>query len=154
MTPHHLAQANWARRIAPLEDPIMRGFVEQLDEINALADASPGFVWRLQTEDGNATDIRVFGDEELIFNMSVWESPEALRAFVYKSGHSQLLRDRGQWFHTPDRTPLVLWWIRAGSLPTLEDAEAKFTHLWEHGPTQEAFSFRESFPAPSPTQHG
>jgi len=142
-TTHHIAQANWARRNAPLDD--LKGFVDRLDEINALADGSPGFVWRFQTESGNATDFAAFGDDEVVFNFTVWESLETLKSFTYETDHAQLLRDRGKWFDTPDRAPMVLWWIPAGHIPRTEDAEARFRHLWEHGSTKEAFTFRDTF---------
>ena len=147
-TTHHLAQANWARRRFPLDDPRMAGFTGRLDEVNALADAAPGFVWRLQTESGNATDVHVFGDEEIVFNLSVWESLEALRAFTYRTRHSELLRDRGQWFETPQRASVVLWWVPAGEHPTAEESERRFERLWREGPAPEAFTFRAPFPAP------
>jgi hypothetical protein len=141
----HLAQANWGRMLAPLEDPIMADFVRRLAAVNALADRSAGFVWRLQTEAGDSTDVRVFEDPSILFNMSVWESLDALRAYVYESGHVRLIRERGRWFETPDRSPLALWWIPAGSLPTAEEGRARLEHLWAHGPTPAAFTFRDHF---------
>jgi hypothetical protein len=146
--PHHLAQANIARMRAPLEDPIMYGFVSQLDAINALADASPGFVWRLQTEEGDATSLRAFEDPLILINMSVWESLDALHAYVYKSGHSGPLRMRRDWFEPMDVPALVLWWVTAGHRPTVEEAKARFATLAERGPSPEAFTFRKAFPAP------
>jgi hypothetical protein len=127
----------------------MEGFRTQLDPINALADESPGFVWRLQTEDGNATAIRPYaGDDLMAINMSVWESLESLQQFVYKSAHVATLRGRKEWFEPLDGPILVLWWIPAGQVPTVADAQARLAHLKEHGPTPHAFTFRSPFPAP------
>ena len=141
----HIVQANLARMRAPLEDPLMEGFVAQLEPLNALADASPGFVWRLQTEAGDATEIDVFGDELVLFNMSVWESIEALESYVYKSRHVNAVRDRSQWFEKPDKSPFVLWWVDEGHIPSIEEGKAKLEKLWQDGPTPEAFTFRNRF---------
>lgn len=142
---HHIVQANIARMRAPLEDPLMAGFVERLEPLNALADESPGFVWRLQTEEGDATEIDVFGDELVLFNMSVWESIGALESYVYKSNHVQAVQKRSEWFERPTRSPFVLWWIPAGTLPTIEDGKARLERLWSEGPTAAAFTFRHRF---------
>ena len=149
MSRYHLAQVNVGRFRAPIDDPIMDGFRMGLDAINALADASPGFVWRLQTEDGNATAIRPDAEDQLMaINMSVWESLESLQQFVYKSAHVAPLRDRKLWFEQMDGPILVLWWIAAGQIPTVADARDRLAHLKAHGPTPHAFTFRTSFPAP------
>ena len=148
VTRFHLAQANIGRIRAPLEDPIMEGFRSQLDPINALADRSPGFVWRLQTEDGNAMAIRPFADERVAINMSVWESLEALQQFVYQSAHVGPLRDRKQWFEPIEGPILVLWWIPAGHVPTVAEALERLQHLKQNGPSPDAFTFRTPFPAP------
>ena len=148
MTRFHLAQVNIGRLRAPLEDPIMGGFRSQLDPINALADRSAGFVWRLQTEDGNAMAIRPFADERMAINMSVWESLDALQQFVYKSAHVGPLRDRKQWFEPIDGPILALWWIPAGHIPTVEEAKQRLDHLKAHGPSPYAFTFRTPFPPP------
>jgi uncharacterized protein DUF3291 len=141
----HLAQANIARMRAPLEDPVMKGFKSQLDTINALADRSPGFIWRLQTDEGNATSIRAYEDDRIIFNMSVWESFEALHDFVYRSNHAGPLRDRRNWFEPMEGPILVLWWIPAGHLPSVQEAKDHFQLLKTRGPTAEAFTFRKPF---------
>ena len=146
---YHLAQINIARVLAPLDDPLMAGFVEQLNPINALADASPGFVWRLQDEAGDATSIRVFEDDRILLNMSVWETIEALQDYVYRSAHLGPLRDRKRWFVVPDEPHLALWWVPAGHLPTPQEAKARLEYLRRHGPTPEAFTFKHAFPAPS-----
>jgi len=148
VTRFHLAQVNIGRIRAPLDDPIMEGFRSQLDPINALADRSPGFVWRLQTEDGNAMAIRPFADERMAINMSVWESLEALQQFVYQSAHVAPLRDRKQWFEPIEGPILVLWWIPAGHIPTVAEAQERLRHLEEHGPSLDAFTFRTPFPSP------
>ena len=117
----HLAQFNVARMLAPIDDPVMEGFRSQLDRINALADQSPGFVWRLQTEGGDTTSIRAYADPLVIVNMSVWESLEALHQYVYKSPHVGPLRDRRQWFEPATTPVLVLWWVPAGHIPAVEE---------------------------------
>lgn len=150
MTPprFHLAQANVARMRAPLESPIMEGFRSQLEHINAVADASPGFVWRLQGVDGDATSIRAFDDERILFNMSVWDSVDALHGYVYRSDHVAPLRSRRDWFEAFEGPPLVLWWVPAGHVPTIEEAKEKLDVLKERGPTADAFTFRSAFPPP------
>ncbi len=130
---------------ATLEDPLMAGFVAELEPLNALADASPGFVWRLQTEAGDATEIDVFGDALILFNMSVWESIEALESYVYRSNHVKVMRQRSEWFERPKRSPFVLWWIEQGRTPTIEEGKARLEKLWADGPTPEAFTFRHRF---------
>ena len=146
----HLAQANIGRLRAPLEDPIMEGFRNQLDPLNKLADRSPGFVWRLQTEDGNATAIRPYADDNLIaINVSVWESLEALQGYVYRTAHVDTLRARKQWFEPMAGPILVLWWVPAGHIPTVAEAQQRLQHLKNHGPTPHAFTFRIAFPAPA-----
>ncbi|HEU0075574.1 MAG TPA: DUF3291 domain-containing protein [Dehalococcoidia bacterium] len=143
---YHLAQVNVARMLAPLESDLMAGFVARLDDINALADAAPGFVWRLQTGDGNATYLRPYDDERILFNLSVWESLEALRAFVYRSNHSAVMRRRLLWFERPDQMHLALWWVPAGHIPSVEEAKTKLELLRTHGATAESFTFQQPFP--------
>lgn len=142
----HLAQINIGRIKAPLDDPIMAGFVDRLDEINALADKSPGFVWRFQTPQGNATYFRPFEDQRILLNMSVWETIEALKHYVYRTAHAELLRQREAWFEKFDRTYAALWWVPAGHLPGIDEAKQRLTHLESHGPTQFAFTFGRVFP--------
>ena len=141
----HLAQANIARMRAPREDPSMSSFYEQLEYINSVADRAPGFIWRLQGPEGDATAIRVFEDERILFNMSVWESVESLFEYVYKSDHRGPLRDRRNWFEKMESPTVVMWWIPAGTLPTVEEARARFERLNRDGPTSEAFNFRALF---------
>ena len=139
--PFHLAQVNIARVRAPLDHPQLADFVEQLDPINAIADESPGFVWRLQTDDGNATSLRVFDDDTMLVNMSVWTDVESLRRFVYQTSHLEIFKRRTEWFHRLAEAYLALWWIPAGSIPTVAEAEERITHLRAHGPTPYAFTF-------------
>jgi hypothetical protein len=142
----HLAQVNIARMKGPLESAIMAGFVARLDEINALADRSPGFVWRLQTDEGNATYLRPYDDDRILFNLSVWESIEHLREYVYRSAHVAVLRDRHEWFSKFERAYLALWWIPAGHRPSVDEAKKRLAHLDQHGPTPFAFTFKVAFP--------
>src|SRR5262245_80033 len=136
MTAFHLAQANIGRLRAPVDHPSMAGFRAALDPINALADRTPGFGWRLQPEDGNATAIRPYeADDLMAINMSVWESLESLQRFVYKSAHVEPLRGRRQWFEEIEGPILVLWWIPVGHIPTVAEARERIEHLKVNGPT-------------------
>jgi heme-degrading monooxygenase HmoA len=148
MTTYHLAQCNIARLRAPLDSPALAGFVAALEPINEMADRSPGFVWRLQTEDGDATAIRPFDDDMMLVNMSVWESLEALAAFTYSTEHRKVMQGRRQWFEKLAEAYLVVWWVPAGTIPTVADARVRLEKLRRDGPTAEAFTFRSPFPAP------
>jgi hypothetical protein len=149
MPTHHLAQLNVARALAPLDDARMSGFVERLAAINALADGAPGFVWRLQTEEGDATAIRAFPDDELlIVNLSVWEGIEPLRAFVYQGEHAAALRRRRAWFAPMRDAFVALWWVPAGHRPTVAEAAARLARLRDDGPSADAFGFARPFPPP------
>lgn len=147
MPAYHLAQANVARMLAPLDDPVMEGFTARLDPLNEIADSSPGFIWRYVSEDGDTTEAEVFDDELVLFNMSVWESVEALEAYAYQSNHIEAVRQRMKWFERASRSPLVLWWIDAGHIPTVYEAKARFDKLWQDGPSAEAFTFRQRKPS-------
>jgi hypothetical protein len=120
-----------------------------LEPVNALADASPGFVWRLQTDEGDATSIRPFDDERIIVNMSVWESIEALWSFVYDGRHLDVMRRRREWFTRLGEAHQVLWWIPAGTIPASADIRDRIDHLRANGPTPHAFTFKRHFPPPS-----
>lgn len=146
----HLAQVNIALPREPLDAPLLADFVAALAPVNAVADASPGFVWRLQTEDGDSTAVRAFGDDRLIVNMSVWESLEALRAFVYGPAHAAVLRRRREWFARLGAPETALWWVAAGTLPTVAEAEDRLDRLRAHGPGPEAFTLRQPFSPPRP----
>lgn len=146
MTNLHIAQVNIARMKAALDDPLMTGFVARLDEINALADHSPGFVWRLQTDEGNATYLRPYDDDRILFNMSVWETIEHLKQYVYKSAHTQLIRQRQEWFEKFESVYMALWWVPANHIPGVDEAKKRLAHLEDRGPTPFAFTFRQTFP--------
>ncbi|NJL23265.1 MAG: DUF3291 domain-containing protein [Leptolyngbyaceae cyanobacterium SM1_3_5] len=142
----NLAQINIALMKATLEDPIMAEFANALDEVNAVADRSPGFVWRLQSSTGNATDIRAYSDPRMLVNLSVWRSVEQLRIYVYQTLHGEFFVRRRQWFEKYPGEHFVMWWIPAGKLPTVEEAKAKLEHLAQHGDSPEAFTFAKLFP--------
>jgi heme-degrading monooxygenase HmoA len=146
---HHLAQVNIARMREPLDSPVMAGFVARLDELNALAEKSPGFVWRFQMENGNATYLRPYDDDRIIFNLSVWESPDALKAYVYRGAHGEAFRQRAEWFEHMTDAVLALWWVPAGHHPTAEEAKQRLETLRANGPTAAAFTYRQLFPAPA-----
>jgi Domain of unknown function (DUF3291) len=151
MSAYHLAQLNIGIARGPIDSPIMAEFVAALDPINRLADQSPGFVWRLQTEEGNATAVAWPGEENVIINMSVWESIDSLSNFVYRSVHTDVMRQRRKWFEAMNLY-MVLWWIKRGHVPTVDEAHERLRHLGEHGPTAFAFTFRRPFPAPDATR--
>ena len=148
ITKWHIAQINVGTTLYDADDPRMSGFMNRLDKINGLADQSPGFVWRLQSESDNATDIDVGRGANFIINMSVWESAEALFDFVYRTGHRGVMVKRRQWFERPNGPYQVLWWVPAGHRPTIEQANERLDHLKRHGPTAHAFTFKQRFPAP------
>jgi hypothetical protein len=143
-----LAQLNVARMLDAIDSPVMAEFVAQLDAINALAEGSPGFVWRLKTEDGDATAIRPYDDERVIVNLTVWESVEALREYVYRGGHVEVMRRRREWFARMTEAFVVLWWVPAGHVPTVAEAVARLDALRRDGPTPAAFTFRAPFAPP------
>lgn len=146
---HHLAQINIGRIRAPMDDPIMAEFKGALDEINALAEASPGFVWRLKDDTGNATGIAVFPDPRQLLNMSVWTDVEALRAYTYRSLHGKFFARRQAWFEKFELNHLALWWVPVGHAPTPAEAKLRLESLDAHGPTAFAFTFKSPFPAPT-----
>ncbi|BCY14422.1 DUF3291 domain-containing protein [Actinoplanes sp. L3-i22] len=149
MSDFHLAQLNTARLSAPLEDPSMADFVAGITLMNALADRSPGFVWRLADENGDGT-VRTVADPARIYTLSVWESPDDLRAFAYQSEHLDYLRRRREWFHpNGHQAAFVLWWIPAGKIPTLRQGIARLGQLRANGSSADAFTLRDPFPAPA-----
>ncbi|MEP6938842.1 MAG: DUF3291 domain-containing protein [Rudaea sp.] len=156
MSVHELAQLNIGIFRAPIDSPEMAEFVANLDRINALAEASPGFVWRLQTEEGNATAIRPFPDRDNVaINLSVWSDVHALNCFVFRSAHVEVMRRRGEWFERMGEAYMVLWWVRAGHRPSVGEAIAKLALLRANGPTRDAFTFRQAFASPdAATQAG
>jgi hypothetical protein len=143
----NIAQVNIGRMKGALTDPVMAGFVARLEEINALADRSPGFVWRLQTSEGNATYLRPYDDDRILFNMSVWESIEQLKRYVYYTAHVEVLRRRHEWFEKFSGAYTVLWWIPKGHIPGIDEAKKRLAHLDARGPTPFAFTFKSPFPA-------
>jgi hypothetical protein len=148
MSNFHLAEINIGRLRAAVDDPMIADFVANLDRINALADGSPGFIWRLTGEDDDATDIKPDAtDEMMAVNMSVWTDPQALGAFVYRSDHIGIMRRRAEWFEKLELF-MALWWVPAGHIPTVEEGMAKIETLRRLGPTAAAFTFRTPFPAP------
>lgn len=147
-----LAQINIGRVLAPVDDPRIAGFIAELESINALAESSPGFVWRLKSDSGNATDI-VFNDDPLMLvNMSVWNSVEELRAFTYDSRHREILRKRAQWFEKMKAPHYCLWWIPAGHIPTVAEGRERLEHFQKHGATEYSFSFVEDGQAKAPAR--
>ena len=148
--PVQLAQLNIARLLHPLDDPRIAEFVNGLDRINELAEQSPGFVWRLKTGSGNATDVQHpwSADPFLLVNMSVWNTPDDLKNYVYRSGHLEFYLKRSQWFEAPKQPHYVLWWVPAGHIPSLEEARERLEHYRAHGATPHAFWFGKLFPAP------
>jgi len=145
---YHLAQLNIGRLVSPVDSPLVAEFMALLDPVNALADAAPGFIWRLQTDAGNATSLHIYGDDTLNVNMSVWASKEALWDFVYSGDHLGVMRRRREWFTRIEQF-MCLWWVPAGHLPDIPEAEERLTHLREHGPAPHAFTFKASFQPPA-----
>ena len=143
----HLAQINAGRLIYPLDDPRAAGFADNLDRINAIADAADGYIWRLVGEGGDATDLRPFEDSTLLINMSVWRDVQSLAAFVYRSDHAQFMRQRREWFE-PAAVFMTLWWVPTGHIPTPAEGETHLEFLRCQGPTATAFTFKASFAPP------
>ena len=148
MTGHEITQLNVARAVASFDDPVMADFMAWLEGINALAERSPGFVWRLQGASGNNTDLEVGGDPLFIVNLTVWTSIDALYEFTYRSEHKTVFKRRHEWFERLGRPSTVLWWQPAGTIPAVDDALARLERLTLLGPTPAAFSFKERFPEP------
>jgi hypothetical protein len=148
MSNYELAQLNIARLAAPLESPQLKDFVDNLDRINALAEGSPGFVWRFQDDAGNATSARPFG-EELLVNLTVWTDIESLHRYVYRSAHAEIMARRKEWFQPMREAWTVLWWVPAGHRPGFAEAHEKLQQLRAQGPTADAFTFKQPFPQPT-----
>jgi hypothetical protein len=147
MSNYQLAQLNVAALKAPLDSPVLKDFVDNLERINALAESSPGFVWRLVGDGNDATSLRPLGDD-VIVNLTVWQDVESLRRYVYKSAHVEIMKRRREWFTRMGKAYLAMWWVPKGHVPTVAEAVAKLEHLRAHGPTPEAFTFGEAFSAP------
>lgn len=148
MNQYHLAQINIAKARDDMDSEVMSGFVSRLDEINSLADQAPGFVWRLQGEEGDATSIQAFEDPRLLVNMSLWNDIESLKNYVYRSAHIDLIQNREAWFSKIRESHQVLWWVSCGHIPTPEEGKTKLQYLDEHGPSSKAFTFAKPFPFP------
>lgn len=145
MTVYHLAQINIARMLGTdIDDPIMADFVAQIDHINALAEAAPGFIWRLKSDTGNALDIQAYDDPRFIVNMSVWESIDALHQFTYYSEHADVYRRRREWFDKLE-VYMALWWIPVGHTPDEAEGKARLEYLEANGPSPHAFTFKQRF---------
>ncbi len=141
-----IAQLNIATMLGKdINDPVMKDFVDQLAGINALAEESPGFVWRLKSDAGNATDYNPYHDERIIVNFSVWRAVDDLKNFVYRSAHTAVMKDRKRWFENFGKAYYVLWNIPAGHIPSLEEAVERLACLQENGPTEYAFDFKNIF---------
>jgi hypothetical protein len=147
-TAWHLAEVNIARARAPLDSPLLADFVAALAEINSLADRAPGFVWRLTSESGDATSIRIDEDPQLLVNMSVWTGVEPLFDFVYKTAHAAVMARRREWFERSSEAYQALWWIPSGHVPSTEEALERLAALRANGPAPEAFTFKHRFPPP------
>jgi len=148
MSSFHIAQLNVGRAVASLDDPQLADFMAWLDRINALAERSPGFVWRLQGDNGNNTALKVSDDPRFIVNMSVWASIDDLHAFTYRSNHKAVFARRYEWFERAAGPNMVMWWIPAGTLPEVSEALDRLRRLETLGPTPEAFTFKQHFPPP------
>jgi hypothetical protein len=144
----HLAQINIGKAKSTMDSETMRGFVDRLDEINQLADTSPGFVWRLKDGD-NAVSLSVYEDPAIIVNMSVWEDLETLKNYVYRSVHIELLKERSSWFNKMAEAHHTLWWIPASHTPSIDEGKERLKHFQDKGATEFAFNFVKSFPAPT-----
>lgn len=147
---HHLAQLNIARMKAPLDSPVMADFVANLARINGLAEASPGYLWRLQDESGDATALRPFGDD-VVVNLSLWRDLDSLKTFTYQGAHTEMLKRRGEWFDRLGEAHQVLWWVPAGHRPDVYEAARRLARLQEEGAGPEAFTFRHAYPVPAAT---
>jgi Domain of unknown function (DUF3291) len=143
-----LAQVNVAMPRETHISAVFADFIAALAPINALAESSPGFIWRLQEDRGDAVMVREFGDDAIVFNMSTWESLDALADFVFKSAHSAIMRERRKWFLPMKEAYAALWWVPVGHRPCIREAEERVAYLRQHGPTQFAFTFNQSFPLP------
>jgi hypothetical protein len=145
MTTHLLAQVNIARMIGAEDNDVMAPFMAALDSVNALAESSPGYIWRLKTDQGNATAIRAYDDDRILFNLSVWQDVDTLRNFVYKTMHADFLKRRKEWFSAMKDMHYALWWIPADHVPSVVEARERLEHLHTHGPTKQVFTFAKVF---------
>ncbi|MFN7309649.1 MAG: DUF3291 domain-containing protein [bacterium] len=147
MSQYELAQLNIATMKEPLDSPLMTDFVANLDRINALAEQAPGFVWRLQTEEGDATALRPLGENTLV-NVSVWRDVQSLNDYVYRSAHVEIMRRRKEWFERMAQAWAVLWWVPSGHRPDVAEAAERLAELRAPGPTPRACTCKQAYPAP------
>ncbi len=149
MSKYQLAQINIARmRGVTINDPVMKEFFDNLDAVNAIAESSDGFVWRLKDDSNNATSLNPYDDEQIIINVSVWESIGQLENFMYRTLHSEFLKRRKEWFHRFGKVYTAMWWTPAGKFPTMQEAADKLEYLQQHGPTALVFDFKKKFESP------
>lgn len=152
MSQFHLAQLNIATALAEMDSPVMKDFVDNLERINQLGEQSPGFVWRMKDDSGNATAIPVYDDPRIIANLTVWQDPESLKNFLFKTEHAQFLKRKKEWFEPVKEATYALWWIPAGHQPSLSEAKEKLAWLRQYGESAQAFSFKKLFPAETEKQ--
>ena len=146
---YQLAQINIAQMIGVnIDDPIMNEFVDNLDKVNELAEDSPGFIWRLKDESNNASNFNPFNDEQIIINISVWETIESLENFTYKTFHTDFLKRRKEWFKKYGKAHYALWWIKNEAYPTVEESIERLKLLQLNGSSESAFNFKTKFPNP------
>lgn len=149
MPNYYLAQINIAHLKAPIDDPLIADFVADLDRINLIAEKSDGFIWRLKDDEGNATSFNPYDNPDYIINISVWQNVNALKEFVYNSGHLEVFMKRVQWFHKMNGPHMALWWVPINHMPTVEESVAKLELLKNEGPSDQVFTFRDQFDAPN-----
>jgi len=143
--PQQIAQVNIARMLAPIDSPVLADFIANLDSINALAESSEGFIWRLKGDGNDATELRIYDDAFLIVNMSVWKDIDSLFHFTYKTMHADIFRRRKEWFSKMAEMHMALWYVPEGHEPIVKEAEEKLNHIRLHGPTVHAFTFKKRF---------
>lgn len=144
---YQLAQLNIAEVLAPMDSPKLKEFSDNLDPVNSIAESSPGFIWRLQDDTGNATNLQYFDDPDIIVNMSVWESVQSLKDFMFKSVHINFLKRKKEWFVSSNTATYVLWWIEKGHIPSVEEAIERLEYLRNNQESPYAFSFKKVFNA-------
>ena len=140
-----LAQVNIGRAKGPMDAAVMKEFSDNLEPINQIAESSPGFIWRLKDDSGNATDIQPFDDPDIIINMSVWESIDDLKNFMFKTHHIDFLKRKKEWFYTMTEASYALWWVPHGHQPDIDEAKSRLLHLQQNGESSHAFSFKKIY---------
>ncbi|TRX34043.1 DUF3291 domain-containing protein [Flavobacterium sp. ZT3R18] len=149
MTEYQLAEINIARmKGVAINDPIMKEFVDNLDKVNEIAEQSEGFVWRLKDEDNNATNLNPYNDEQIIVNISVWDSIESLEHYMYKTFHSEFLKRRKEWFQSFGQVSTAMWWVKKGEIPDINQAMEKLDYLQKNGVSEIVFNFKQKYPKP------